>query len=101
MEKHPVYLILDIDIHNLEQYKHYIELGQPLVKKFGGEYLIRGGNIEEVDTQLWKPARIVLIKFPDKASALNWYNSEEYKKISNLRTDNSTSTLIFVDGVPE
>ncbi|MBP01613.1 MAG: D-fructose-6-phosphate amidotransferase [Rhodospirillaceae bacterium] len=99
MEKNAIYLVLDVDIHNLEEYKKYIELGQPLVHKFGGEYIVRGGNIERSETELWEPKRMVIIKFPDKECAFNWYNSEEYKSIKSLRTNNSTSTLLFIDGV--
>jgi len=92
------YLVLDIDIHNPENYQKYIELGKPLVQRFGGEYLIRGGLINAAETELWKPKRIVVIKFPDKESAMNWYNSEEYKAIKKIRLENSTSTLFFVEG---
>ena len=92
------YMILDIDIHNPENYKKYIELGKPLVERFGGQYLIRGCLIDASETELWKPKRIVVIKFPDKESAMNWYNSEEYNSIKKIRLENSKSTLLFIEG---
>lgn len=99
MSKKPIYLVLDIDIHNLENYQEYIQLGKPIVEKFGGEYLIRGGTIDNAEINLWKPQRMVIIKFPDQESASNWYNSDEYQSIKGIRTRNSTSTLIFVEGI--
>ena len=32
------------------------------------KYLIRGGEIDSLETNLWKPTRMVLVKFPDKKS---------------------------------
>ena len=37
------YVIAQLKITNLENYKEYIEKGTPLVKKYGGEFLVRGG----------------------------------------------------------
>ena len=38
------YVIANIDVKNIEAYKEYVEKVSPIVKKFGGEYLIRAGN---------------------------------------------------------
>ena len=34
------YVIANIDVKNIEAYKEYVEKVSPIVKKFGGEYLI-------------------------------------------------------------
>ena len=66
MDNKPYYLIGDVDIHNMEEYKIYMQNTKPIVEKYGGEYLVRGGAMDAKDTQLWKPTRMVLIKFPNK-----------------------------------
>ena len=73
------YLLVDVDIHNIDEYKKYLDKVKPMVEKFEGKYLIKGGKIDAKETDLWKPKRIVLVKFPNKSSALRWYNSEEYR----------------------
>ena len=93
------YLLVDVDIHNIDEYKKYLDKVKPMVEKYGGKYLIKGGEIDAKETDLWKPTRIVLVQFPNKTSALNWYNSEEYKPLKNLRLNNATSNILFIEGV--
>ena len=93
------FLLVDVDIHNIDEYKKYLEKVKPMVEKFGGKYLIKGGKIDAKETDLWKPKRIVLVKFPNKSSALKWYNSEEYRALKNLRLNNASSNILFIEGV--
>ena len=58
---------------------------KPIVEK--SLMVIRGGNVEAKDTQLW--ARMVLVKFPNKASAEEFYESEEYKPFKEVRHRNA------------
>ena len=81
------------------EYKKYLEKVKPMVEKFGGKYLIKGGKIDAKETDLWKPKRIVLVKFPNKSSALKWYNSEEYRALKHLRLNNASSNILFIEGV--
>ena len=43
------YFIIQINITNPESYKDYIPQVTPIVKKFGGEYIVRGGKAENVE----------------------------------------------------
>ena len=93
------FMLVDVDIHNIDEYKKYLEKVKPMVEKFGGKYLIKGGKIDAKETDLWKPKRIVLVKFPNKSSALRWYNSEEYRALKHLRLNNASSNILFIEGV--
>jgi uncharacterized protein (DUF1330 family) len=42
---------------------------------------------------------MVVIQFPDRRHAQEWYASAAYRKILPLRTENSSSTVFIVDGV--
>ena len=46
----------------------------------------------------WSGTAIV-IEFPDLAAARGWYRSAAYQETIRLRTDNSASDVILVDGV--
>ncbi len=94
-----VYMIGDVDIHNIEEYKKYMEKVKPMIESFGGEYLIRGGEIDALETNLWEPTRMVLVKFPNKNLAMSWYNSSEYKPYKRIRFKNATSNIIMVEGI--
>ena len=43
--------------------------------------------------------RIIILKFPTYEKALEWYNSEEYKPIKQIRLDNSEGTNIIIKGI--
>ena len=99
MTSKAVYMIGDVDIKNIEEYKKYMEKVKPMIESYGGEYLIRGGEIDSLETNLWKPTRIVLVKFPSKKLAMEWYNSDEYKPYKKIRFENATSNILMVEGL--
>ena len=94
-----VYMIGDVDIHNIEEYKKYMEKVKPMIESYGGEYLIRGGEIDSFETNLWKLTKMVLAKFPNKKLAMKWYYSEEYRPYKKIRLENSTSNILMVEGI--
>ena len=99
MTSKAVYMIGDVDIKNIEEYKKYMEKVKPMIESYGGEYLIRGGEIDALETNLWKPTRMVLVKFPNKKIAMECYNSDEYKPYKNIRLDNATSNILMFEGL--
>ncbi|MDC3063690.1 DUF1330 domain-containing protein [Alphaproteobacteria bacterium] len=99
MTSKTVYMIGDVDIKNIEEYKKYMEKVKPMIENYGGEYLIRGGEIDALETNLWKPTRIVLVKFPNKKLAMEWYNSDEYRPYKDIRFDNAISNILIVEGL--
>ena len=99
MTSKAVYMIGDVDIKNIEEYKKYMEKVKPMIESYGGEYLIRGGEIDALETNLWKPTRIVLVKFPNKKTAMEWYNSDEYRPYKKIRLGNAISNILMVEGL--
>ena len=55
------FVIANIDVKNPEAYKEYISKVEPIVEKFGGEYLVRAGEYKVIDGE-WKYPRTVVIK---------------------------------------
>ena len=91
------YAILNIDIKNPNEYKEYVEKVKPIAEKFGGEYIVRAGETTVVEGT-WVYPRTVVIKFPSYEKALEWYNSDEYKPIKQIRLDNSVANGIIIKG---
>ena len=92
------YAITQIEVTNPEDYKQYLAKVTDIVTKFGGEYLVRGGELQCFEGE-WKYPRTVVIRFPSYEKALEWYNSEEYKPVRQIRLDNSVGNFIIVKGV--
>ena len=92
------YFIIQINITNSENYKEYKEKVTPIVKKFGGEYIIRGGRSENVEG-IWPYQRTVVLKFPSYDMVKKWHNSDEYKPIRKIREDNSECNAIIIEGL--
>ena len=92
------YIVVDTKIHNDTEYEEYKKLARPIVEKHGGVYRARGGQLDIIETDLWTPTRIVIIEFPDVASARGFLDSEEYGPVKSMRHKNAECTLFIVDG---
>jgi Domain of unknown function (DUF1330) len=47
------------------------------------------------------PGHVIIIEFPDRVHAAQWYESPAYQAILPLRTDNSVGTVLLIDGVDD
>ena len=92
------YVIAQLKVTNQENYKEYVAKVSEVVKKFDGEYLVRYGEHQVVEGEDNFP-RIVIIKFPTYEKALEWYNSDEYKPVKDIRLQNSEGSNIIVKGL--
>lgn len=92
------YVIAQISVKDPEAYKAYVAEVTPIVAKFGGEYLIRGGKSETVEGTS-PGARTVVIRFPSYQAAQDWYNSPDYAGTRKLRQAASTSVQTLAEGV--
>ena len=90
------YWIARVDVHNEEGYKDYAAHNPGIFKKFGGRFVIRGGQFEGVEGQ--SRSRNVVIEFPDYATAMACYNSPEYQAAIKLRTPHSAGDVIVIEG---
>ena len=92
------YIIADLEIHDLEAMQPYIPAVPPIVRKHGGEYLVRGGKAENIEGD-WRPGRMVVIKFPDLQSARAFVDDPEYAPWKALRQKSGHTDGIIVEGV--
>jgi uncharacterized protein (DUF1330 family) len=75
----------------------YLQRIDATLAPFGGRFIVHGGEVEVLEGN-W-PGHLIVIEFPDRGRASAWYNSGAYREIVALRTDNSASDVIMVDGV--
>jgi uncharacterized protein (DUF1330 family) len=92
------FLIVDTEIENPDKYEEYKKLAKPIAEKYGGNYRVRGGAIDVLETDLWAPTRIVIVEFPDMDSARAFLDSDEYAPVKPLRLGNANCTMFIVEG---
>lgn len=92
------FIIVDTKLLNSSAYEEYKKLAKPIVEKFGGNYLARGGELDIRETDLWTPTRVVIVEFPDMDSARAFIDSDEYAPVKKIRHANAECTLFIVDG---
>ena len=90
------YWIGRVDVHNDDGYKSYAAANPAIFKKFGGRYVVRGGQLTAVEGQ--SRSRNVVIEFPDYAAALACYNSPEYQANIKVRQPHAIAELIVIEG---
>ncbi len=94
----PAYLIANVDVKDAGKFKDYMKATPPVIKKFGGKFLVRGGDFEILEGG-WNPKRLVLVEFESMQKAKHFYNSPEYKAIIDLRQSSAYTEWVFVDGL--
>ena len=92
------YMIVDVDVRDPAVYEEYKTKVPALIRKHGGEYLVRGGNFVVLEGD-WEPNRLVILRFPDIASAQAFLIDPEYQPLKALRQRVSTVDIVAVEGI--
>jgi len=90
------YWIAHITVTNPDEYAEYVRLDTPVVERFGGKFIVRGGRSETPETP--QKDRHVVVEFPDCDAALACYNSDDYQTAAAIRLANSDSDFIIIEG---
>jgi uncharacterized protein (DUF1330 family) len=93
------YIVVEMNITDLDQYKQYMARAQEAVKAAGGEYLARGGRHETLEGD-WQPHRIGVLRFPGYEAAKAFYDGEQYTQARRLREGTTEYfNMVLVEGV--
>ena len=66
---------------------------------YGGRFLVHGGRYDRIEGD-WT-GDLVIIEFPDRGNAEAWYDSQAYREILKLRTENARCDVVMVDTVAD
>jgi len=92
----PAYIIGEIEVTNAEGYESYRSQVGAITEKYGGSYIVRGGEAEALEGE--SSGRMVVLQFADLDAAKRWYYSPEYQSLVSIRQANSTGRLTLVEG---
>jgi uncharacterized protein (DUF1330 family) len=90
-------LIANIEVTDPAKYEEYREKVTPLVAKFGGRYLVRGGEVRQLEGHL-PIHRLVVLEFPTLEAAQRFYECSEYQPILKIRLASTRSDLMLAQG---
>jgi uncharacterized protein (DUF1330 family) len=92
------YVIYQGEVTDPEQYERYKAGAAQTIEAAGGRYIVRGGDTEvlEGDPPL---GRTVVLEFPSRQAALDWYHGPAYAEVRPLREGAAHARLYVVDGV--
>jgi uncharacterized protein (DUF1330 family) len=91
------YVIVDLDVKDAAAFEEYKTKVPALIRKHGGEYLVRGGKFVILEGD-WKPSRLVVFRFPNTASAQSLFDDPEYQPLKALRQRVSKADIVVVEG---
>ncbi|PWK83139.1 uncharacterized protein (DUF1330 family) [Lentzea atacamensis] len=87
------YVVIDLDIADEEGFQQYVDSVLPLIEKTGARNLL-------VDTKPlvlegdWGPRTLVIHEYPSKEAVEEFWNSEEYQPLKELRRRYSTVKVV-------
>lgn len=95
------YLIAEHIITDVAKFEEYRAKVGPMIARYGGRYLTKGGSHQMPEGGHWTPERVVIIEFPDLNALNAWYTSPEYQPLIALRKQcTSEQDMVFtLEGV--
>ncbi|WP_305096756.1 DUF1330 domain-containing protein [Croceibacterium aestuarii] len=94
------YVVAEITVKDLAAYRRYAAAAFPIIQKYGGTFLTRGGTTVAVEGT--PPAeRVMIIEFASLAQAKVFEYSPEYEAIAPLRQSSADSRLFIIEGTAD
>jgi uncharacterized protein (DUF1330 family) len=91
------HLIANTDVSDRATFEEFRKKIAPLIKKFGGRYLVRGGDVRRLEGN---PSlnRLMVLEFPTVEAGQHFYDGAEYQPILKLRLASTRSDGVLAQG---
>ncbi len=93
------YIIGRIDVSDPVQYSQYTSVTPEIIASFGGRFVARNGQKETLEGPV-EDKRLVILEFPDYASAKAFFDSPAYAQAKKLRQGAAEAQFVLIDGYP-
>lgn len=91
------YMLAFVRVNDLETFnREYIEKAVPIVQRHGGETVAVDENPIAIEGTV-PGGRVVIVEFPTKQDAENFYNDPEYQPIKKWRQQCSESDSVIME----
>lgn len=91
------YVIAQLNVHDEDTFATYRDQVPATIAAYGGKYIVRGGPIDALEGTM-PHSRVVVLEFPDMASAKAWHDSGIYEGPKALRQASADGLVILVEG---
>ena len=91
------YFIAQINIHDTEEYKKYLQRYDEVFVQHKGRVLVVDDNLTVLEGE-WPYRRTVIIRFPNNNELRRWYDSAEYQELAKYRRRASEANIVAVEG---
>lgn len=93
------YVVGQLEILDRAAYQPYMDGFGPCFERHGGELLATSLQKTELLEGQWATARTVIMRFPDRQAARDWFDDPEYQELARIRRANARTNLVIVDGI--
>ncbi|MCF6369702.1 DUF1330 domain-containing protein [Rhizobium halophilum] len=91
------YLVVELDIHDLQSIEDYRSKALPLVAEAGGRLIAL--DAEPLELESWPASNMLIIEFPAKEAICKLFASPDYAPLAAQRQAAAGSRIIALDGV--
>lgn len=93
------FVIAQVTVKDPERFQQYAAAVPATVAPFGGELLLRGAVAEVLAGEFHHQTSGVLT-FPDRDSAVRWYNSPDYQALIENREAAADMNIVIFEAPP-
>ena len=91
------YLVLDLSVKDFAGFRKYIAEIPAFIAKHSGKYIVQGVVPTTIEGD-WKPERMVIIEFPERAKAEAFLGDPQIQDLFKVRHATTTSKLVLAEG---
>lgn len=94
----PAHLVITARIHDRAVFiDGYAPRAAALVERFGGRYIARGPVSELLEGPDQSGLSVVVSEWPDRAVALAFWNSADYREVARLREGIADCQVLLIE----
>jgi len=93
----PAYVIYQGEVTDPDRYAEYRAKAGESVAAAGGRFVVRGGEVTSLEGDP-PPGRTVVVEFPTRQAAVDWYHGAAYTEARAIRANAAVARMYVVDG---
>jgi uncharacterized protein (DUF1330 family) len=94
----PAYSVIIARTLDPQALMEYARLTNPLTEAMGGRYVLRARGATLLEGDFGEGAGVLIVEWPDKDTALRFWNSAEYREIKKIREGKAEVQVVLVEG---
>lgn len=97
----PAYMIVNLTVHDADEYRKYEKGFFPLLKRHSGEFITYDDRPQTLEGSASRQGRMIIFKFPSESHATRWFADPDYQALStHRRAGTHLEFLTMVRGLP-